>query len=259
MRSPAIIVALLRCSPYRHRHYDHHRGIGSSCSASSVPSLDLPLLHKPNQEFAESIKKSPQLSVKGLPLLSSCLPYTSLSCEDLQWIETNMCKIKQTLKYDTSNELNSVLHQEKEEGREDPFSYLDPLLYLAFQHVGTRGSKRARYVRMGHSRLWFLGQYVMELSLVEYFLLRYPREVTACIRERIFGLTSRKVLPQWICSLGLDEAIFYDVDIKELKLDDKLNIFRYGFFNLCVYIHIFTLLHLFKFSMASFFSVTAST
>ena len=84
----------------------------------------------------------------------------------------------------------------------------------------------------------------MELSLVEYFLLRYPREVTACIRERIFGLTSRKVLPQWICSLGLDEVIFDDVDLKELKLDDRLNIFRYGFLNLCFYIYVFTLLQL---------------
>jgi dsRNA-specific ribonuclease len=141
-------------------------------------------------------------------------------------MEANLCKIKHALRYQVAQDPSSDLPPGKEAGEEDPSSYLDPLLYLAFQHVGTEGSKRARYVRMGHSRLWFLGRFVMELSLVEYFLVRYPREVTACIRERIFGSTNRKVLPRLIGGLGLDEALFRDADAKELKSEERLNVFR---------------------------------
>ena len=52
-----------------------------------------------------------------------------------------------------------------------PARELDTLLYLAFQHEVCEKS-RARHVRFGHSRLFFLGQYVLELAFTDYFLQR---------------------------------------------------------------------------------------
>lgn len=118
------------------------------------------------------------------------------------------------------------------EDKENPLFHLETLLYLAFQHVGTERSKRAKYIRVGHSRLWFLGQYVVELALAEYFLLRYPREVTACIRERIFGLTSRRVLPHWIQVAGLHGIVFPSEDMEDVGTTTRLTIVRAVFWAL---------------------------
>jgi dsRNA-specific ribonuclease len=65
-----------------------------------------------------------------------------------------------------------------------------------------------RSIKTGHSRLAFLGEYVLELALAEFFLMRYPRESPACLRERIFGLINKKALPRWIRIACLDGAIY---------------------------------------------------
>lgn len=178
------------------------------------------LLKEPNQELASDLLKSPQLSVKSLPLLSSCLPPSPLRVEDHSWINDHLSSIKEALHYPST--VTSLSTADKE----NPLFHLDTLLYLAFQHVRSRRSKVARYVRIGHSRLWFLGQYVVELALGEYFLLRYPREVTACLRERIFGLTGRKVLPHWIESSRLNDIIFADEEAKQADTKTRIRIVR---------------------------------
>lgn len=85
---------------------------------------------------------------------------------------------------------------------------------------------------MGHGRLSFLGQFVVELALAEYFLQRYPRELPACMRERVFGLTCKKVLPQWIKAAGLDGIIFSREDSQTRRPDTRQQTVRAVFWAL---------------------------
>ncbi|MCO5573842.1 hypothetical protein L7F22_027617 [Adiantum nelumboides] len=181
----------------------------------------LTLLREPNDELVRELAESPQLAVESLPLLSSCLPPSHLCTEDFTWIKGNISSIKEALLYPPSTRCIACSVD-----KENPLFHLDSLLYLAFQHMATHRSLEAKYVKVGHSRLSFLGQFVSELALVEYFLLRYPLDVTACIRERIYGLTSRRILPHWIESAGLRGIVFAPKHMKEVDNRTKFKICR---------------------------------
>ncbi|KAL2322814.1 hypothetical protein Fmac_027193 [Flemingia macrophylla] len=101
-----------------------------------------------------------------------------------------------------------------------PARELDTLLYLAFQHPACERS-RARHVRFAHSRLFFLGQYVLELAFAEYFLQRYPRESPAPIRERVFGLIGKRSLPRWIRAATLHNLVFPYDDMDKLPRKER--------------------------------------
>ncbi|KAG7576006.1 Ribonuclease III domain [Arabidopsis thaliana x Arabidopsis arenosa] len=75
---------------------------------------------------------------------------------------------------------------------------------------------RARHVKNGHSRLWFLDQYVLELALTEFFLQRYPRESPGPMRERVFALIGKRYLPKWIKAASLQNLIFPYDDMDKL-------------------------------------------
>ncbi|KAK7263233.1 hypothetical protein RJT34_30820 [Clitoria ternatea] len=152
-----------------------------------------------DKRVANRFLHSPQLALKTFPLLSSCLPFTRLNQFDSAWMEQHLLEAKQALGYplDASDTL----------GDDNPAKHLDTLLYLAFQHPLCEW-QRARHVRFGHSRLFFLGQYVLELAFAEYFLQRYPRESPAPMRERVFGLISKRSLPRWIEAASLQNLIF---------------------------------------------------
>ncbi|KAG5097853.1 hypothetical protein JHK82_047707 [Glycine max] len=94
-----------------------------------------------DKRVADRFLSSPQLALNTFPLLSSCLPFAPLGHVDNFWMEKHA------------------------------LGELDTLLYLAFQHEACEKS-RARPVRFGHSRLFFLGQYVLELAFADYFLQR---------------------------------------------------------------------------------------
>ncbi|KAE8704116.1 hypothetical protein F3Y22_tig00110461pilonHSYRG00160 [Hibiscus syriacus] len=79
------------------------------------------------------------------------------------------------------------------------------VLLEAKQALGTN----ARHVRSAHSRLSFLGQYVLELALAEFFLQRYPRESPGPMRERVFGLIGKRNLPKWIKAASLQNLISF--------------------------------------------------
>ncbi|TKY55639.1 Ribonuclease 3 [Spatholobus suberectus] len=102
----------------------------------------------------------------------------------------------------------------------NPARELDTLLYLAFQHASSKRS-RARHVRFGHSRLFFLGQYVLELAFAEFFLQRYPRESPAPMRERVFGLIGKRNLPRWIKAASLHNLIFPYDDMDRLVRKER--------------------------------------
>ncbi|KAJ4914137.1 Ribonuclease III family protein [Raphanus sativus] len=80
---------------------------------------------------------------------------------------------------------------------------------------------RARHVKNGHSRLWFLGQYVLELALTEFFLQRYPRESPGPMRERVFALIGKRFLPRWIKAANLHNLVFPYDDIDKLLRKDR--------------------------------------
>ncbi|KAK6148269.1 hypothetical protein DH2020_019181 [Rehmannia glutinosa] len=95
-------------------------------------------------------------------------------------------------------------------GDDNPAKQFDTLLYLAFQHSHCERTN-ARHVRSGHSRLSFLGQYVLEMALCEFFLQRYPRESPGPMRERVYALIGKRFLPKWIKAASLQNLIFqYD-------------------------------------------------
>lgn len=153
-------------------------------------------------KLAERFLNSPQLSLKSFPLLSSCLPSSRLNNADKTWIEEYLLEAKQALGY--SLEPSETL------GDDNPAKQFDTLMYLAFQHPSCERTK-ARHVRSGHSRLSFLGQYVLELALAEFFLQRYPRESPGPMRERVFGLIGKCNLPRWIKAASLQNLVFpYD-------------------------------------------------
>ncbi|KAL5556833.1 hypothetical protein UlMin_039069 [Ulmus minor] len=165
-----------------------------------------------DKKLAERFLQSPQLSLKAFPLLSSCLPSSRLNNADKTWIDEYMLEAKQALGY--------PLEPSDSFGDENPAKQFDTLLYLAFQHPSCERSK-ARHVRSGHSRLSFLGQYVLELGLAEYFLQRYPRESPGPMRERVFGLIGKRNLPKWIKAASLQNLVFPFEDMDKMLRKDR--------------------------------------
>ncbi|KAK9109459.1 hypothetical protein Sjap_017519 [Stephania japonica] len=152
-----------------------------------------------DRRLAERFLNSPQLSLKSFPLLSSCLPCSRLGNADKAWIDEYLLEAKQALGY--------PLEGSESFGDDNPAKQFDTLLYLAFQHPSCERTK-AKHVRSGHSRLWFLGQYVLELALAEFFLQRYPRESPAPMRERVYALIGKRNLPRWIKAASLQNLVF---------------------------------------------------
>lgn len=180
-----------------------------------------------DKRLTDKFLRSPQLSLKTLPLLSSCLPYSPLHAQDEEWMQEFMPEIKEALGYPLQG-------MDSPTSPDYPLYHLDTLLFLAFQHPeSARGN--LKYLRVGHSRLAFLGGYILELALAEYFLVRYPRETPACMRERVFGLTNKKVLPDWIKSASLDRCVYPDGMYSALK---KLPIFRGVFWALVAAVYL---------------------
>lgn len=165
-----------------------------------------------DKKLADRFLNSPQLSLKSFPLLSSCLPSSKLNNADKTWIDEYLLEAKQALGY--------PLEPSDRFGDDNPAKQFDSLLYLAFQHPSCERTN-ARHVRSGHSRLWFLGQYVLELALAEYFLQRYPRESPAPMRERVFGLIGKRNLPKWIKAASLQNLVFPYDDIDKLTKKDR--------------------------------------
>lgn len=166
-------------------------------------------------KLAERFLNSPQLSLKAFPLLSSCLPSSRLNNADRTWIEEYLLEAKQALGYPL---------EPSESYRDDnPAKQFDTLLYLAFQHPYYASCERvnARHVKSGHSRLAFLGEYVLELGLAELFLQRYPRESPGPMRERVFGLIGKRFLPKWIKSASLHNLVFPYDDIDRLRRNER--------------------------------------
>ncbi|XP_057718781.1 ribonuclease III domain-containing protein RNC1, chloroplastic-like isoform X1 [Arachis stenosperma] len=165
-----------------------------------------------DKKLAERFLNSPQLTLKSFPLLSSCLPSRRLNAADNTWIDDCLLEAKQALGYPL--EPSSSLDDD------NPAKQLDTLLYLAFQHQGFERS-RARHVRCGHSRLFFLGQYVLELAFAEFFLQRYPREGPGPMRERVFGLIGKSMMPRWIKEASLHNLVFPFDDMDKLVRKER--------------------------------------
>ncbi|XP_072975202.1 ribonuclease III domain-containing protein RNC1, chloroplastic [Typha angustifolia] len=153
-------------------------------------------------KLTERFLNSPQMSLKAFPLLSSCLPSSRLNNADKTWIDEYLLEAKQALGY--------PLEPSDRFDDDNPAKHFDTLLYLAFQHPSCERTNM-RHVRNGHSRLWFLGQHVLELAFAEFFLQRYPRESPGPMRERVYALIGKRSLPQWIKAASLQNLIFpYD-------------------------------------------------
>lgn len=165
-----------------------------------------------DKKLAERFLNSPQLSLKAFPLLSSCLPSSKLNNADKTWIEEYLLEAKQALGY--------PLEPSERLGDDNPAKQFDTLLYLAFQHPSCERSK-TRHVRSGHSRLSFLGQYVLELAFAEFFLQRYPRESPGPMRERVYALIGKRFLPKWIKAASLQNLIFPYDDMDKLIRKDR--------------------------------------
>ncbi|KAG9145586.1 hypothetical protein Leryth_024529 [Lithospermum erythrorhizon] len=165
-----------------------------------------------DKRLAERFLNSPQLSLKSFPLLSSCLPSSRLNNVDKIWMDEYLLEVKQALGY--------PLEGSDSFGDDNPAKQLDTLLYLAFQH-GYCERTMGRHVKSGHSRLWFLGQYVLELALCEFFMQRYPRESPGPMRERVYGLIGKRFLPKWIKGAGLDNLVFPVDDMDKLIRKDR--------------------------------------
>lgn len=165
-----------------------------------------------DKKLAERFLNSPQLSLKSFPLLSSCLPSSRLNNADKLWIDEYLLEAKQALGY--SLEPSETL------GDDNPAKQFDALLYLAFQHPSCERTK-ARHVRHGHSRLSFLGQYVIELAMAEFFLQRYPRESPGPMRERVYALIGKRSLPKWIQAASLQNLIFTFEDMDKIMKRDR--------------------------------------
>ncbi|KAM6591267.1 hypothetical protein CsatA_013872 [Cannabis sativa] len=164
-----------------------------------------------DKKLTDRFLNSPQLSLKSFPLLSSCLPSSRLNNADKTWMEEYLLEAKQALGY--------PLEPSDRFGDDNPAKQFDTLLYLAFQHPACERTK-TRHVRSGHSRLSFLGQYVLELALAEFFLQRYPRESPGPMRERVFALIGKRFLPKWIKAASLQNLVFpYDDMDKMLRKD----------------------------------------
>ncbi|KAH0723578.1 hypothetical protein KY285_006120 [Solanum tuberosum] len=163
-------------------------------------------------KLAERFLNSPQLSLKSFPLLSSCLPCSRLNNADKTWIDEYLIEAKQCLGY--------PLESSESYGDDNPAKQFDTLLYLAFQHPKCERTN-ARHVRSGHSRLVFLGEYVLELAMCEFFLQRYPRESPGPMRERVYALIGKRYMPRWIKNASLQNLIFPYDDMDKLKRLDR--------------------------------------
>ncbi|XP_055808261.1 ribonuclease III domain-containing protein RNC1, chloroplastic [Solanum dulcamara] len=163
-------------------------------------------------KLAERFLNSPQLSLKSFPLLSSCLPCSRLNNADKTWIDEYLIEAKQSLGY--------PLESSESYGDDNPAKQFDTLLYLAFQHPKCERTN-ARHVRSGHSRLGFLGEYVLELGMCEFFLQRYPRESPGPMRERVYALIGKRYMPKWIKNASLQNLIFPYDDMDRLKRLDR--------------------------------------
>ncbi|CAM8936091.1 unnamed protein product [Rhodiola kirilowii] len=150
-------------------------------------------------KLAQRFLNSPQLSLKSFPLLSSCLPCSRLNNADKTWMDEYLLEAKQALGY--------PLEPSENFGDDNPAKQFDTLLYLAFQHP-TCERTNAKHVRNGHSRLSFLGEYVLEMALCEFFLQRYPRESPGPMRERVYALIGKRYLPGWIKAARLQNLVF---------------------------------------------------
>ncbi|CAH9124736.1 unnamed protein product [Cuscuta epithymum] len=159
-------------------------------------------------KLAERFLNSPQLSLKSFPLLSSCLPSSRLNNQDKAWIDEHLLEAKQALGY--------PLEPSDNFGDDNPAKQFDTLLYLAFQHPYCE-KNGARHVKHGHSRLAFLGEYVLELAFCEFFLQKYPREPPGPIRERVYALIGKRFLPKWIKAASLQNLVFPYDDMDRLK------------------------------------------
>ncbi|KAL3646379.1 RNA-binding protein that suppresses calcineurin deletion Rnc1 [Castilleja foliolosa] len=162
--------------------------------------------------LADRFLNSPQLSLKSFPLLSSCLPSTRLNNADRTWIDEYLLEAKQALGY--------PLEPSESYGDDNPAKQFDTLLYLAFQHAHCERTN-ARHVRSGHSRLAFLGEYVLEMALCEFFLQRYPRESPGPMRERVYAMIGKRFLPRWIKGAGLQNLVFQYDDMDKLIRKDR--------------------------------------
>ncbi|XP_027346843.1 ribonuclease III domain-containing protein RNC1, chloroplastic-like isoform X3 [Abrus precatorius] len=165
-----------------------------------------------DKKLANRFLNSPQLALNSFPLLSSCLPFSRLNYIDKAWIEQNLLEAKQALGY--------PLEPSETLDDDNPAKQLDTLLYLAFQHPACERSG-ARHVRFGHSRLYFLGQYVLELAFAEFYLQRYTRESPAPMRERVFGLIGKRNLPTWIKAASFQNLIFPFDNMNKLLRKDR--------------------------------------
>ncbi|XP_061347629.1 ribonuclease III domain-containing protein RNC1, chloroplastic-like isoform X2 [Gastrolobium bilobum] len=165
-----------------------------------------------DKRVAKRFLNSPQLSLNSFPLLSSCLPTSPLNNADKTWMEEHLLEAKQALGY--------PLEPSETLGDDNPAKQLDTLLYLAFQHPSSE-RMIARHVKWGHSRLFFLGQYVLELAFSEFFLQRYPRESPGPMRERVFGLIGKRYLPTWIKAASLQNLIFPYDDMDKLVRKER--------------------------------------
>ncbi|CAI9111306.1 OLC1v1011500C1 [Oldenlandia corymbosa var. corymbosa] len=163
-------------------------------------------------KLAERFLNSPQLSLKSFPLLSSCLPSSRLNNADRTWIDEYLLEAKQALGY--------PLEPSENFGDDNPAKHFDTLLYLAFQHPVCERTK-TKHVRSGHSRLSFLGQYVIELALCEFFLQRYPRESPGPMRERVFALIGKRYLPKWIKAASLHNLVFPADNMDKMNRKEK--------------------------------------
>eukprot|EP00268_Persea_americana_P040208 TRINITY_DN39850_c0_g1_i1.p1 TRINITY_DN39850_c0_g1~~TRINITY_DN39850_c0_g1_i1.p1 ORF type:complete len:538 (+),score=84.77 TRINITY_DN39850_c0_g1_i1:337-1950(+) len=163
-------------------------------------------------KLAERFLNSPQLSLKSFPLLSSCLPSARFNNADRTWMDEYLLEAKQALGY--------PLEPSDRLGDDNPGKQFDALLYLAFQYPSCERTN-TRHVRSGHSRLWFLGQYVLELAFAEFFLQRYPRESPAPMRERVYELIGKRYLPKWIKAASLQNLVFPFDEMDRMPRKDR--------------------------------------
>jgi hypothetical protein len=169
-----------------------------------------------DERLTRRFLNSPQLSLKALPLLSSCLPSAPLTAADKTWMDEYLLEAKQALGYPLAPS------ETLGEGDDCPARHFDVLLYLAFQHLDPSSERtRTRHVRNGHSRLWFLGQYALELAFCEFFLQRYPRESPGPMRERVFALIGKRVLPKWLKAASLHNLVFPYDDLDKMIRKDR--------------------------------------
>lgn len=135
------------------------------------------------------------------------MPSSRLNNADKTWMDEYLLEAKQALGY--------PLEPSDRLGDDNPAKQFDTLLYLSFQHPLCERSK-ARHVRFGHTRLEFLGQYVLELVMAEFFLQRYPRESPGPMRERVYALIGKRFLPKWIKAASLHNLVFPEEDIDRM-------------------------------------------